>query len=610
MEEAQRLTLRGQLDKAIKVYEQVITLDPTAINQRQRLAELFVKAGRIDDARSEFKSIGKYYSSNGYYLKAIAVYKKLQVLFPGDIDITLTLADLNEKHGLAANALVEYKQVHDYHEQNSNHAEALKILEKMHAVDHKNIGIKLKLAEACFQADQKEESYTLFGQLASLLQERNDLLGLNKLNARMLQLFPEKADFMLEVLSEHVRGDATSTLNALSGIQALLRNNSSDKRLWDLVVEAYQRLNQPQRVKMAYQHCLKFFPDDLSVQKGLIECLAAEKDVAGAMQLLDQYEQNFYDCSSVKDLLKIYRSLDLVEPINLRVLHGLKRAFEAMGDLENAATIDHKIESLQLFSEKNVFDERPDDSVTGFGSDQQDDLSLEVERAHMDSGAAENKDDLAHPHHNDKSSEESVAFDFSEPEEIEIEIEVDDDTSPFAALARDDIANDAAEGAWLDAVDDVFDSIAAPPRTVKFGSDVDSSDAQTHYDLGVAFKEMGLYAEAINELRQASDDPERRVACLILQGTCFREKGSLETAENMLRNLLRPGLAIEDVCSIKYELALICEAAGKSEEAAGLLAEIDVPNSGFRDVRPRLAASGEELSIEFSDEELKGFDLK
>jgi len=609
IEEAQRLALRGQLDKAIKAYEQVITLDPSAINQRQKLAELLVKAGRIDDARNEFWAIGKYYSANGYYLKAIAVYKKLQVMFPGDIAITLILADLNEKHGLAANALVEYKQVYDYYEKNSDSAEALKILEKMHAVDQKNVGIKLKLAEAYFQAGRKDESYTLFGRLAALFQERHDSTGLSKLNARIQQLFPEKTGFMLEVLTEQVRGDAASILDAVNSIQNLLRSNpGGDKRLWDLVIEAYQRLNQPQRVKIAYQHYIKFFPNDLSVQKGLIECLIAEKDVAGAIQLLDQYEQNFFDSSSVKDLQGLYTSLDQVEPINLRILNGLRRSYEALGDAENAATIERKIESLQSFSGENAFDDQSDASVDDFDSGDEDESAFEVEHTRVKPDAAQRKD--GGTHRKDTRSIKPTAFELSEPEEIEIEIEVDDDSSPFATLAQDGVVNETAEDAWLDAVEDVFDATAASPRSVKFGNDVDVSDAQTHYDLGVAFKEMGLYDEAINELRQAADDPERKVACLILQGTCLREKGSLEIAENMLRTLLWPGLAIEDACSIKYELALTCEATGKGEEAAKLLAEIDVARPGFRDVRSRLAASGDEPSLAFSDEELKDFDLK
>jgi predicted Zn-dependent protease len=121
---------------------------------------------------------------------------------------------------------------------------------------------------------------------------------------------------------------------------------------------------------------------------------------------------------------------------------------------------------------------------------------------------------------------------------------------------------------------------------------------------------MGLFDEAISEFRQAADDPAHRIACLILQGTCFLEKGNPEAAENVLRSLLKPELGMEDACSIKYELALICEASGKSAEAAGLLAEIDADYPGFRDVRTRLDSSGDALTLDFSDEELKGFDLK
>lgn len=608
IEDAQRFALRGQLDKAIKSYQQVIALDSSAINQRQRLAELLVKAGRIEDARSEFAAIGKYYSANGYYLKAIAVYKKLQVMSPGDIAITLTLAELNEKHGLVANALAEYKQVYDYYEKNAESAEALKILEKMHAVDQQNVGIKLKLAEAYFQVDRKDESYSLFGRLASMLQERGDGMGLSKLNSRMQQLFPDKSEFMLEVLAEQVRGDAGSTLNAISGIQALLRNNPQDKRVWDLIIEAYQRLNQPQRVKLAYQHCLKFFQDDLLAQKGLIECVIAERDVTGALQLLDQYEQHFVDSAAADELLRIYQSLDLVDPINIRVLQGLKRSFEMIGDEEAAAAMGHKIESLQSFSGKYTV--QPDIPAAGSDFGQQSESQSGTECDQREHGAAEEVENtllegVIIP-------EKPAAFDFSEPEEFEIEIELDDnEASPFATMPQDGTADGAAADAWLNSVDDVFDSTATSPRSVRFGDDVDISDAQSHYDLGVAFKEMGLFDEAISELRQAADDPARRMACLILQGTCLCEKGTPEAAEHLLRSLLKSGLGSEDSCLVKYELALICEATGKSGEAAGLLAEIDAENPGFRDVRTRLnSSSGEASTLDFSDEELKGFDLK
>lgn len=601
IEEAQRLALRGQLDKAIKAYEQFLALDPGAINQRQRLAELLVKAGRIDGARSEFDTIGKYYSSNGFYLKAIAIYKKLQVMFPGDISITLTLAGLNEKYGLTANAIVEYKQVYDYYEQSGDAAEALKILEKMSKVDQKNVAIMLKLGEAYYQAGNKEESYIVFSRLAALLQERSDIAGFNKLSVRIKQLFPERTDFMIEVLADQVDGDSTSIVTAVNSIQAMLRNNPHEKRLWDLIIKAYERLQQPLRVKVALQHYLKFFPEEFSAQKSLINLHIEDRDLAGSIELLNRYEQSFVAKSAFTELIAIYKALDLLDPINVPLLEGLQRAYHGAGDEENATLIKQKLDSLQTFSSKHPKVSEPEQEADAFFEEPVADQVPEDVQADVPLSGTEQK--------KAPFEDELEEFVFSDDEDIEIEVELDDESS-FAELDLDETSAAETEDAWLDTVDDVFDSIVESPRSVKFGNDIDLSDAQSHYDLGVAFKEMELFDEAISEFRQASIDPDRRVACLILQAACFRGKGDEDKAESVLRGLLKPGLGLDDVCAIKYDLALACYALGKKEEADDLLVEIDAANPGFRDVSSRLDASGKEHALDFSDEDLQGFDLK
>lgn len=605
IEEAQKLVLRGQLDKAIKAYEQVMVLDPAALNLRQRLAELLVKAGRVDDARVEFETIGKKYTTDGFYLKAIAVYKKLQGLFPGDIPISLTLANLNEKHGLVANALAEYKLVYDYYVKSCNMEDALKILEKMQSVDPQNINVKHKLAEAYFQVDKKDESYAVFGKLASLLQERGDAAAFVKLDARIQQLFPKKSEFVLEVLAEQVaNGNAAS---AVAGLQALLRANSNDKRIWELIVEAFTQLEQPQKVKVAYQHYLKCFPNELSAQVGLIGCLAAEKNLKGAVALLDNYELGLFAGRYLGELENIYRVLDKIDPINVRVLEGLSRVCTALGKTDDVATLQSKIQSLQgvagkrakipVQSQQDTFVE-PD----YFGGQDSDEPEFgEVSFADIDIESAA-LDDQNH------SSTPAVdaAFDKSE-EEFEIEVDFDEaDDFEIPMVTADDSGDD-----WLDTVGEMFATIATKPRGVKFASGVDGADAQSHYDLGVAFREMGLYDDAINEFRQAATDSSRRLACLILQGTCLREKGDLANAEKVLKSLMKPGLDLENASSVKYELALTYGACGKNDQLVELLTEIDKSNSGFRDVRALLDAAGRDQdSLDFSDDELQGFDLK
>jgi len=605
-EEAQKLAIKGPVEKAIKAYEQLVALEPATINHRQRLADLLIKAGRNDDARTELEAIGKNFSANGFYLKAIAIYTKLQGLFPGDIPTSLTLAGLNEKHGLTANSLAEYKRVYEYYVKNSEADEALTILEKMQAVDAQNANIRLKLAEAYFTAGKTDESYAVFSKLASLLQERGDSAAFAKLNSRIQQLFPKKSEFMLEVLSEQVAsGNAASAVN---GLQALLRTNPNDKRLWELIIDAYKQLDQPQKVKVAYQHFLKFFPNELPARAGLLHCLAAERDLKGALALLVSCEQELIAGRYLDDLEGIYRVLDEIDPINLAVLEGLKRTYEAGGKFADVASLETKISSLRSlsgaksappapaepepFAEPDYFEgqatEEHEFGEVSFADVDTDTPSFETQQGADDSDVPVETESLE--------------------EEVEIEIDFEDET--VLEILLEETPPIVPEEDWLDAVGTMLDKIATKTGKVKFASSLDGDDAQSHYDLGMAFMEMGLYDESFKEFRQAAGDSTRRFECFVFQSVCLRGKGDLANAEKVLRSLMKPGITLEESCTARYELALTCEAAGNNDDYIKLLDEIDASNRNFRDVRSRLdAAHSDKDSLDFSDDDLKGFDF-
>src|SRR3989441_9071259 len=64
---------------------------------------------------------------------------------------------------------------------------------------------------------------------------------------------------------------------------------------------------------------------------------------------------------------------------------------------------------------------------------------------------------------------------------------------------------------------------------------IDEADFQSHYDLGIAFKEMGLLDEAIAELQKALRAPEGKLKSSEALGLCFIEKGAHVVAESILR---------------------------------------------------------------------------
>jgi tetratricopeptide (TPR) repeat protein len=611
LEDAQKFALNGQFDKAAKVYEQLLAAEPAAVSLRQKLAELLIKSGRNDDARKEFETIGKHFAKNGFYLKAIAVYKQLQKLFPADISLSLTLAELNEKHGLVANALAEYKLVYEFHEKAGNIPEALGILDRMQTVDPQSILIKIKLAEAYIQHGKRDESYALFAKTATQLLERGDNATLSKVCSRIQQFFPEKTDFMLEILTEQVRQGNVATV--IDSLQSLLRSNPTNKRFWDLIVEAYQLLEQPQRVKIAYQHYLKFFPSEPSAMLGLITSITDEQDYVKALELLDQYEEALISAGFLEQLEQVYNSLDKIVPLNIRVLKGLIRVATAAGNDDEVRSLTSKLKSLHSVSGGVQHDSAAPEPVPVFVEEQPLE-SGEATSSHffgesLSEQALTPEPSTVECEITPTSAPNAVPSDqtpdalLQPEEEVEIDIDID---FPFGS--PDQNTGDApADVNWLDSVGDLFDTIDTAPRGVKFGSEMESSDAQSHFDLGQAFKEMGLYDEAINEFREASHDASRRVECLIMQCACLRERGELEKAITMLLTLLKPGLNEDDSCAVKYELASGYEAAGKKEEANLLLNEINATNPGFRDIRSRLNAANFSDSLDFSDEDLKDF---
>ena len=612
IEEAQKFIQRGQLDKAVKAYVQVLSLEPSAINLRQKLAELLVKAEQPDRARTEYEAVGKHYASSGFYLKAIAVYKQVQKLFPGDIATTLTLAGLNEKHGLVGNALAEYKLAYDYYERESNTVESLNILEKMQNIDPQNANIKFKLAEAYFHAGNKEGSYALFRQLALLLQARGESGPFADLNTRIQQLFPEKTEFVIEVLANQL--EEGNVAKALSGLQALLRNNPKDKKVWELIILAYRRLELPQQLLGVYQHFMRYFPDEVSAKTGLIACHADQKDIKGALALLDRFEQNVISSGASGELVAIYRSLADLDPINSRILEGYRKACVAAGLLDETVQLEPRTHALKEPLSKDEPLPTPPEQSGGT-----EDFLAEGEHAPAASALSDNLAGMDAgvymPEKTEPAAEIAAAVAVEAegvvetlPDEEEIEIEVDNDDFSFEGPSAEGENGGAPDWGCPEAFGDVTDLISSSPRSVRFGSSLDGSDAQSHYDLGVAFKEMGLYDEAINEFQQATGDPARRMECLALQAACLRERGDLDAAEGVLNALMKSGLSLDDACSVKYELALVLEAQGLDEKASALMAEIDAVNAGFRDVHARLKNAGGPL--DFSDEELQDFELK
>lgn len=117
-------------------------------------------------------------------------------------------------------------------------------------------------------------------------------------------------------------------------------------------------------------------------------------------------------------------------------------------------------------------------------------------------------------------------------------------------------------------------------------------DHQTHYDLGVAFMEMGLLNEAISEFQKALRSPVNRLRTSEALGQAFFDQGRPAVAEAVLRAVEKGDEGDADKIGVLYWLGRACEAQGKTKNALQCYDRVLAVDVGFRDVTDRINQLG------------------
>ena len=118
---------------------------------------------------------------------------------------------------------------------------------------------------------------------------------------------------------------------------------------------------------------------------------------------------------------------------------------------------------------------------------------------------------------------------------------------------------------------------------------IGEEDLETRYNLGIAYKEMGLVDEAIAEFQMAARDQDRLLSCASMLGICFMDKGMPKLAINWFeKGLAVPDRHPQEYHGVRYDLASAYEAAGETAKAIEHLTELYAADESFRDVSGRL----------------------
>ena len=154
-------------------------------------------------------------------------------------------------------------------------------------------------------------------------------------------------------------------------------------------------------------------------------------------------------------------------------------------------------------------------------------------------------------------------------------------------------ARSADEGESLEQLREVFQEFRA--ELGEMGGD--DEDLETHYNLGIAYREMGLLDEAISEFQKVAKAVQRgepfrySMQCSTLLGLTFMAKGEPKIAALWYERALETsGLDQESILALRYDLGVAQELGGDANAALDSFRQVYAMNIDYRDVAERIAA--------------------
>jgi pilus assembly protein FimV len=358
---AEKLVAKGKIEPAIKEYERLLEDNPNDVNTLNRIGDLWVRINRNDEAVKVFGKIADHYARDGFFLKAIAIFKKINKLDPSKLDIYAKLADLYAKQGLAMEAKSQYQVLADYYLKHGDPANALQIYRKISELDPTAINVHVKLADLYSQNNQTGEALKEYDRVGRLLLKRGMLDEAVQVFRKALKIDAKNVELVESLVGALT--EAKDFNNAAQIIEAALETNQNNPRLLAMLGKVLVARGDLPGAKTALDRAHAADPNDPSVREGLADIALRRGDADTALAMLTPVVERSLSRgdrnAAVESLNRILRAdsghaptLDRMVAVYTRLneetnilasMNSLAEAYIARGNHEEASKVLEKL---------------------------------------------------------------------------------------------------------------------------------------------------------------------------------------------------------------------------------------------------------------------------
>ena len=187
LKRANKLFRQGKSDAAVKEYQQILAIKPDDLEVRRIVGDLQLRQNNMAEAIEQFEWIADYYLKEGFFAKAIAMYKRITRVNPNYDEALFKLADLYTRQGLVIEAKQIYLDMAEECKRQGNQKKALGMYKKILEFDRQNIKMRTLLADNYLKEGMQDNAVEEYAIAADILMNKKDYRRAEELLLTILQ---------------------------------------------------------------------------------------------------------------------------------------------------------------------------------------------------------------------------------------------------------------------------------------------------------------------------------------------------------------------------------------------------------------------------------------
>ena len=569
---AQQLVQKGQIDAALEEFDKLFDSGDKDPYDFILVADLLAKRGSMQEAVRRYRQAIEEYTKAELFKNAIAVCKKILRISKEDLEIHRSLGNLYAKEGLYGDAQIHYLEFAEGSIRRQEHEAALDVIDQVLQLSPENSDLSEKYIEIAMRADLPERGGKELLRRAERLEHRGEMEEAKSLRERASTLAP--------------------------GLSVSVSPSSSSGQSEAPVQEPPSRelsVEEAPAPADAYEPSARGIMDELSPSRLIEESVPDSPEpeiVHGAVEMHPEAEA---PSPRHEDLAANYLSAGNREMATEEFWKAAELAF-FRSDLPRARSLldsllhvmpGHEAALRRLVDITVQAEDKPAEAKARF-----DLAELYLVQEEWALSRAEYIRTLELDPTNNRARTRVARLDSMNGTLPPAPVDLDNIAAKrptSSVLVRDE------QPASLDNLVDLEEIIDEFKAGVS--NSISGEDHESHYDLGMAYMEMGLYDEAISEFQVASKGGPMELKCLEMIALCYMEKNEpAAAARELSRALELPGHGPEETISLRYHLGIAYDRLGNLEKSLQHFEEVSLLNNEFLKVAVKIR----ELNLKIS----------